>query len=179
MSNKRKTFWPYGIILSIIAIIISCAYTIYYSLDYPVHLDDFYFDKYQKVERNFNDIQIMQSNFDKEFFVNIKNPEVFIDGNKVDYEFFKPNRKRPMPVFKPNANLTIKFDTNASNLELTTRLTRPHNNFENKELNASIVANKIEIPNLKITDEGRWQILLKAKADENKVGFFKFDFYVK
>ena len=47
--QNRKTFWPYGILLSIFAIVCACAYTIYYSLDYPVYMDDYYFDKLKEI----------------------------------------------------------------------------------------------------------------------------------
>ena len=57
--QKNKTFWPYGIVISIFAIVCSCAYTIYYSLDYPVHMDDYYFDKYQKVDNVPNSMSIL------------------------------------------------------------------------------------------------------------------------
>ena len=42
--KNKKTFWPYGILLAIFAIIVACIVTVIISLDYPVYKDNFYFD---------------------------------------------------------------------------------------------------------------------------------------
>nr|MBP3725376.1 hypothetical protein [Campylobacter sp.] len=47
MEKNKKTFWPYGILLSLVAIVIACVITIIICLDYPVYTDDSYFDTYQ------------------------------------------------------------------------------------------------------------------------------------
>ena len=52
---EKKTFWPYGIMLSLVAIFVACVATVVVSLDYPVYMDDFYLSKYQNVDKNYND----------------------------------------------------------------------------------------------------------------------------
>ena len=50
MLETKKSFWPYGILLSLLAIIIACIVTIFIASHHPVYEDDFYFDSYQNVE---------------------------------------------------------------------------------------------------------------------------------
>ncbi|EFU5122702.1 hypothetical protein ACMHOY_001450, partial [Campylobacter jejuni] len=54
MLETKKSFWPYGILLSLLAIIIACIVTIFIASHHPVYEDDFYFDSYQNVENNYN-----------------------------------------------------------------------------------------------------------------------------
>lgn len=65
--EQKKTFWPYAILLSIIAIAIACIATVIVSLNYPVYMDDFYLDSYGNVDKNYNQIQLSQQKFDENF----------------------------------------------------------------------------------------------------------------
>ena len=48
-SATKKTFWPYGILLSLFAIVCACVVTIIYASNYPVYEDDSFLGKYQEV----------------------------------------------------------------------------------------------------------------------------------
>ena len=48
----KKTFWPYAIVLSFIAIIIACAVTIIIALKHPVEMDSSDMQSYQNVDEN-------------------------------------------------------------------------------------------------------------------------------
>lgn len=162
MSNQsKKTFWPYGILLSLIAIVISCIVTIVYSLDYPVHMDNFYFDKYQNVEKNYNEIQISEQNFLKKYNIELKT---------FDFRIGKKNR----------LEFVVNPKENVENLDLKTKIlfTRPHTNYENFELNSSFAGNKIISDEFIINNLGRWQIMAKFSDDKNATKFYTFDINV-
>ena len=112
--KNKKTFWPYGILLAIFAIIVACIVTVIISLDYPVYKDNFYFDQYQDVDNNYNEIQISQAKFDKKYAVE------FIPGNaKVGQNF---NAK-----FK----ITSKDRLNLKDLKAQILFTRPNSSSTN------------------------------------------------
>ena len=97
-NQNKKTLWPYGIALSIVAIIGACVATVIFSLDYPVHSDNFYFDKYQKVDENYNDIQLKQQNFENKYDVDFEIPSA------IDSEKFRIN----LPIkAKNNAQISM------------------------------------------------------------------------
>ncbi|AQW85623.1 putative cytochrome c oxidase-associated protein CcoH [Campylobacter pinnipediorum subsp. caledonicus] len=161
MSDKsKKTFWPYGILLSIIAVIIACVATIVVSLDYPVEMDNFNLEKYQKVDSDINEIMKNQKEFEKRFDVKILTKNIDLNKeNKID----------------------IKISKKLSNLEnpkFEILLTRPDTNAHNVDLNATysdeILTTKSFTPNL----IGRWQIMLKL-ADKNSTGFYKFELFAR
>ena len=117
--QKKKTFWPYGILISIFTIVCSCAYTIYYSLDYPVYMDDYYFNKYQKVDNNFNEIQAAQANFRREFSFDTT-PQIEQNGAVLSNEIQKLRKGKTAIIVPLNDNfvsnliqmlriLTLKF----------------------------------------------------------------------
>ncbi|EAI4414761.1 MULTISPECIES: FixH family protein [Campylobacter] len=176
--QNRKTFWPYGILLSIFAIVCACIYTVYYSLDYPVHLDNFYFDKYQNVENGYNEIQIKQAKFDQDFKFN-QNATIYIDGLLNQNEPQKLRRNKIVPVVDKNKNVELVFDTNATNLKAELLLSRPDTNQFNKSLNFKLEDNKFRISDLNLTMPGRWQVMMKLAANDDSVGFFKFELYAK
>lgn len=68
--------------LSLLAIIIACIVTIFIASHHPVYEDDFYFDSYQNVENNYNQIQKQQVNFDKFFKVNFQNDKITFIGKR-------------------------------------------------------------------------------------------------
>ena len=101
-NQNKKTLWPYGIALSIVAIIGACVATVIFSLDYPVHSDNFYFDKYQKVDENYNDIQISQAKFDEKYKIFIS--QFDSDGDK-NFVVLKPKNNTSISEL----NLNKKF----------------------------------------------------------------------
>ena len=63
----KKTFWPYAIVLSFIAIIIACAVTIIIALKHPVEMDSTYMQSYQNVDENITFIKESEKRFDEKF----------------------------------------------------------------------------------------------------------------
>ena len=165
--QKNKTFWPYGIVISIFAIVCSCAYTIYYSLDYPVYMDDYYFNKYQNVDNNFNEIR-----FDT-------TPQIEQNGVVVPNTIQKLRKGKTATIVPLDQNFNIKFDTNATKYSSKILLTRPDSSEFDRELNGQNINGKLTISDLNLTKAGRWQIKAKIIVDENKTGFYQVELYAK
>ncbi|KAA6224604.1 MULTISPECIES: hypothetical protein [unclassified Campylobacter] len=191
--SKTKTFWPYGILLSIFAIILACIVTIVFASNYPVYEDDFYFDKYQNVESNFDKIQQKQAEFNKFFNVNLELDEKFDKKDRPFYELYKDQN---------NIMIFIKelSDLSASDIKTSGLLTRPHTNKQDKNLDLNLylanepIANENGVLNkglrtslntyalntiLPELENGRWQLKLKLEKDENTIGFFSFNLFVQ
>ncbi|MCI6988887.1 MAG: hypothetical protein MR902_04860 [Campylobacter sp.] len=158
--NRKKTFWPYGILLSIFAIACACVATVIVSLDYPVHMDDFYFNSYQKVDENYNAIQISQQNFDEKFAINLVNDQFNVD-EPVSIKF----------------NLTDKNLVGYDALNVEVLITRPDSSEFDKRPGFNIKDGILEITPFSVEKLGRWQILLKL-SDKKDTGFYKFEIFV-
>lgn len=169
MPVSKKTFWPYGILLSILAIVCACVVTIVIASKHPVYEDDFYFDSYQNVENNFNEIQKLQANFDKSFNLNLKLP------SKID-----KNKKLVYLLDKNTLDLALLAKEKLTkNPQITLKLTRPHTTAQDLDLKYELVKTnqgfliKTSFENL---EQGRWQLKVKISID-NKAGFFVYELY--
>lgn len=186
----RKTFWPYGILLALFAIVCACVATIIFASHYPVYEDDSYLSKYQEVDYNFNEIQQKEAKFKQDFstYLNLKR-----DLDK---------RKRPVYELKQGTREVEFFideemeDRSAFDIKATLLLTRPHTNTQDEWLQTNeLVLNntpfrdnfgkistdskksfnryslKATLPEL---EKGRWQLKLKLEKDENSTAFYEF-----
>lgn len=193
-NTSKKTFWPYGILLSLLAIVCACAATIIFSLDYPVYEDDSFLSKYQEVDNNFNEIQQKEARFRQNFaaFLNLK--------QGLD------KRKRPVYELKQGTREVEFFikeiaeDRSAFNIKATLLLTRPHTNtqdewLQTKELvlnneiyrdkygkdstglkkSFNIYSLKAALPEL---EKGRWQLKLRLEKSQDAIAFYDFNLFV-
>lgn len=188
--KARKTFWPYGILLALFAIVCACAATIIFASHYPVYEDDSYLSKYQEVDYNFNEIQQKEAKFKQDFgaYLNLKR------------EF--DTKKRPIYELKQGTR-EIEFfideemeDRSAFNIKATLLLTRPHTNTQDEWLQTSkLILNnhpfrdkfgkistalkksfnryslKATLPEL---EKGRWQLKLKLEKSQDAIAFYEF-----
>lgn len=192
--TNKKTFWPYGILLSLFAIVGACIATIIYAGNYPVYEDDSFLSKYQEVDYNFNEIKLKDENFKNSYQVSL-NLKPQIDKKKREFFEVKPAQVLVFRVAERN-DLSKK----ASDINATLLLTRPHTNKQDEWLQTSEfkLANKpfkdkfgklstglkkhsnaytftANLPNLA---QGRWQLKLKLAKDENSIGFYEFNLLV-
>lgn len=192
--TNKKTFWPYGILLSLFAIVGACVATIIYASNYPVYEDDSFLSKYQEVDYNFNEIKLKDENFKNSYQVSL-NLKPQIDKKKREFYEVKPAQVLVFRVAERN-DLSKK----ASDINATLLLTRPHTNKQDEWLQTSEfkLANKpfkdkfgklsmglkkhsnayaftANLPNLA---QGRWQLKLKLAKDENSIGFYEFNLLV-
>lgn len=175
----KKTFWPYGILLSLFAVVVACAVTIYLCLDYPVYTDDSYFTSYQNVENNFTDIQERQAEFEK----NVKfNPQarLFCDGEPSGEFHEMKLRKQDVRLSAANSAcaLRLEFDSNASPRALML-LTRPDSAKFDVNLDAKFDAGKFTTNEFRVPKPGRWQVKIKLSENNESVAFYDFEFFIK
>lgn len=192
--TNKKTFWPYGILLSLFAIVGACVATIIYASNYPVYEDDSFLSKYQEVDYNFNEIKLKDENFKNSYQVSL-NLKPQIDKRKREFYEVKPAQVLVFRVAERD-DLSKK----ASDINATLLLTRPHTNKQDEWLQTSEfkLANKpfkdkfgklstglkkhsnaytftANLPNLA---QGRWQLKLKLTKNENSIGFYEFNLLV-
>lgn len=192
--TNKKTFWPYGILLSLFTIVGACIATIIYASNYPVYEDDSFLSKYQEVDYNFNDIKLKDENFKNSYQVSL-NLKPQIDNKKREFFEVKPAQ---VLVFRVAERDDLSKD--ASDINATLLLTRPHTNKQDEWLQTSEfkLANKpfkdkfgklstgykkhsnayaftANLPNLA---QGRWQLKLKLAKDDNSIGFYEFNLLV-
>lgn len=155
---EKKTFWPYGIMLSLVAIFVACVATVVVSLDYPVYMDDFYLSKYQNVDKNYNEIQILQAKFEKKYSVSFAQNHVKVD-TPIDISIkIAPLLDQVLPKFSSDVLLTRKFTTE----------------FD-KTFTLNSQGNEIIIPQVTFKDQGIWQIKIRISDDANNTAFYSFD----
>lgn len=192
--TNKKTFWPYGILLSLFAIVGACVATIIYASNYPVYEDDSFLSKYQEVDYNFNEIKLKDENFKNSYQVSL-NLKPQIDKKKREFYEVKPTQVLTFRVAERN-DLSKK----ASDINATLLLTRPHTNKQDEWLQTSefkladkpfkdkfgklstgykkhsnAYAFTANLPNLA---QGRWQLKLKLDKDESSIGFYEFNLLV-
>lgn len=155
---NKKTFWPYGIMLSLVAIFVACVATVVISLDYPVYMDDFYLSKYQNVDKNYNEIQISQAKFEKKYSVSFTQNNVKVDTPTDISIKITPLLGQALPKFSSDVLLTRKFTTE----------------FD-KTFTLNSQGNEIIIPQVTLKDQGIWQIKVIISDDANNTAFYSFD----
>ncbi|HEC1567990.1 TPA: hypothetical protein R1X63_000431 [Campylobacter upsaliensis] len=185
--DKKKTFWPYGILLSLFAIVLACVATIIFASGYPVYEDDSFFLSYQEVENNYDQIELKQ----KKFFENFA---LILDDSKINFEEKMIDKKRSKKAYVlKDDNITLLLvkqpegKIELKDIHLSAKLTRPHtseNDMFLQEKNVSIklfnngAKAKAYLFSLPTLAKGRWQLKIKA---ENKdiLGFKSFEFFVQ
>ena len=150
----KNSFWPYGIVLSIVAIILACAATIVVAIKNPVEMDSAYMQSHQSVDENITFIKESEARFDEKFDLK-----------------FEPEFKGLQGKFK---FLLTPKNGEISSLSYEILLTRPQTNKDNKTLNASWQENDLISESVSLK-EGRWQLLLRL-SDKQDTRYYKFDF---
>lgn len=147
---KKRSFWPYGILISILLVVIAGVVTIIISLDYPVELDNYYFETYQNVEKNFDKIEKLQNKFNQKYHVIISPKILQIDKNNT---------------------LSLQISPQPNKLKIEAIITRPDTNKLNQKINFKLENNKF-ISVFTPSKFGRWQLMVKITDANNTVGFF-------
>jgi len=155
-SKLSELRWPIGIILAILGVIVLGIWTIDQASHNPVVVDDYYFDSYQNVERNINDIIKKQQAFDKKYNVNIGTKAFQIGPNGLAVTIMT---KANQPV--NDANITVK-------------ITRPDTDEFDKKPKLKSQKNGIyTFETFDIEKIGRWQIMTKIATPDQLVSFTK------
>ena len=151
-----KNYWPHAIVISLILIVASCVATVALAVKNPVEMDEFYFERYQNVDENINEIEASQRRFDSKYAL------------KFEPEFDGLNGCFKIAVESKNGSV-------APNFTYEILLTRPATNEQNQNLSAKFGGQILKTQPVTLPKKGKWQILLKI-SDANDTGFYKFSF---
>ncbi len=149
MDKKKFNLWPYAIVGSILAIAFACAITVKIALDNPVQMDSAFFDKYQKVDENINEILKKQEKFNTLYHVEILKESISLGENTL---MLKIVDKQDNPIENAKVEVLItRPDSSAFDIRL-------------KPISSSDGIYKFE--SFQIEKLGRWQILSKVSIDD-------------
>ena len=146
MSKEKVNYWPHSIVLAIFGVFGLCVWTVNIAVNNPVELDSFYFDSYQHVEQNYNDIINSQKAFDKKYSIEIPNDNFIIGSNSLVLGV-----------------KTIEGDNMINDANISLVITRPDTQKYDKKPNLlSKKDGKYTFENFDIEKLGRWQIMTKV-----------------
>ena len=155
-SKLSELRWPIGIILAIFGLILLSIWTIEQASHNPVVEDDYYFDTYQNVERNINDIIKKQQAFDKKYNV------------AIDAKAFEVGQNTLAVTIMTKANTPVN-DAN-----ITVKITRPDTDEFDKKPKLKNLQNGIyTFETFDIEKIGRWQIMTKIATPDQLISFTK------
>jgi len=147
--KNKALHWPIGIFLAIMAVVALGVWTIGVANKNPVVMDDFYFEKYQDVDHDYNKIRKSQIAFDKHY-----------------------NIKYNLKEFHQGENSLVVTVTDKSNAPVTTaeimvKITRPYTKKQDKSLKVISKDNgNYKLSSFNIDSIGRWQILAKVTVGD-------------
>ncbi len=149
-SKLSELRWPIGIILSILGLIALSIWTIQQANIKPVVMDDFYFDTYNNVDRNINDIIIKQQKFDKKYNVSFDKSSFIVGENGLTITILEKANKNAVK----DANITVK-------------ITKPDTaKFDKMIKVVNQTDGKYRLENFTVEKVGRWQIMTKITIDD-------------
>jgi hypothetical protein len=153
--SKEENYWPHFILASILAVAGLCVWTVKIAINNPVEMDSFYFEKYQQVDENINEIILKQQEFDKKYDVVVRKDDFKIGEN----EFF--------------LNVHTKDNKFISDAKVEVTITRPDTSKYDKKLEVSSVKEGTYIfKPFNVEKIGRWQIMSKITVN-NLTSFMK------
>lgn len=155
MEKKKKTFWPYGITIAILAVVVMGAGTIMIALKHPVQMDEAYMKKYQKVDSHINEIKKSEELFKKQYAVKISNDTFTIGKNNLDISVLD--------------NYTGRH---AENLLISVKITRPDDDRYDIKLTSKENGDRYIFPTFKINKKGRWIVLVDI-SNGKVSGYYK------
>ncbi len=146
MAEKKSNYWPHAITLAIFGVAGLCVWTVKVAVNNPVELDSFYFDSYQYVEQNYNDIINSQKAFDAKYDVVLPKENFKIGSNSIMITVSEKSTNRGID----DANVTVV-------------ITRP--NTQKLDKKPKVISKKdgeYQLEPFDIKHLGRWQIMSKV-----------------
>ena len=158
--NNKKSFWPYGIAISILLVAGACAYNVKIALENPVEYDTYFFSKKQFLDDNINDLLASQKKFNETY--------------EIDVNYGKFGPKNNSVKIKIIDKISKKAITNAS-YELL--ITRPDvSTFDIRPKYLGIKDDYYTFESFDVDKKGRWQILFKTTIGQ-LTSFVKLETY--
>jgi len=153
--SKKKSFWPYGITLAILAVVVMGAGTIMVALKHPVQMDEAYMKKYQNVDNHINSLLKSQELFDKQYKIIINTNSFVIGKNSLDLDVVDRHTNR-----------------HADNISLKIKITRPDDDRYDIKPIAKDSSNGFKISDFDIDKRGRWDLIIEASNGKVE-GYYK------
>lgn len=148
--NNKKSFWPYGIIISIVLVAIACAVNVKIALDHPVEYDTYFLSKKQVLDEDINNLLASQDMFNSKYTIDV-----------IYTKFEEKNNEVKIRIINKLTQETIKN----ANLELL--ITRPDTSaFDIKPKFLGVSNNEYTFEPFNINKKGRWQILFTTSIGE-------------
>ncbi len=161
VKKKEINFWPIGIVTVIIFMIFACSMVVKIAFDNPVQMDSYYFEKYQQVDENINEIRAKQKVFEENFALSYKTKK-FTMGEENSFEMSIKN---------------IKDNSIIQNAQIKLVISRPETNELNQEFTATSAKNGVFVfKGIKAERPGRWQVLTKINIGD-KSSFNQYEVY--
>ena len=185
MNNKvnkkaEKTYWPH-MILGFLFIGITLGYwTVKHSVQMPVQEVNQYMMKYQKADKNINEILESKALFDKSYTINLIGKQTTM----LELENTKRAKEESVILLHvgKNAftyNVQKKDGSMVSDANVSFLLTRPHTRNEDIFIeNVQAVNGKYSIEDINITKAGRYTLQLKATIGKI-TGYSQLPAYLK
>jgi len=148
MDNSRN-YWPLGIVLIVLAVVLLIVFTIKFAATNPVEMDNKYMLNYQAVDENINEFQKSQKRFEDEFKVSKISDRFEIGKN----------------------NFSIKVESlkglSVSDLNVSCLLSRPHTTKEDQKIDvAELENNTFTCKDIDIQNKGRYEVGVILKNRE-------------
>ncbi len=151
MSDKKRNYWPHGIILATFGVLGLSIWTINIASKNPVYMDNAYLTDYRDVDANINELVAKERLFDSRYTIAIE-PKRFIVGNNTI----------TITIQEINGTESVN-DAN-----ITVLITRPDTDVYDKKLKPKSVENgRYVFDQFDIEKLGRWQILTKITLGES------------
>lgn len=155
----KKSYWPHGIIIGILLIILASVATIIVALNNPVEMDDFYLETYQDVDRNINTILKKQDEFFSKYSIKFKINDLKVQEKNNIF----------LVIYDKNDNTKIQ------NAKVLLSVTRPETNKYNQQFTLDKSQNGVfEIKDVFLAQPGRWQFKVKVNIGALQ-GFYEYE----
>ena len=158
--NNKKSFWPYGITISILLIAAACIYNVKIALEYPVEYDTYFLSSKQDLDDNINHLLASQKAFNEKYKVEVVYDKFKAKNNEIKIKIINKNTKQAIP----NANIDLL-------------ITRPDvSAFDIKPKFIGLRDGYYTFKSFDVNKVGRWQILFNATIGQLK-SFVKLETY--
>jgi len=158
--NNKKSFWPYGIIISILLVAIACIINVKIALEHPVEYDTYFLSNKQELDSDINDLLASQEMFNAKYTVDVSYEKFEKMNNEIKVSIINKHTKKPI-----------------ENVNFELLITRPDTSaFDIKPKFVKFINNEYTFETFNINKKGRWQILFKASIGELS-SFIKLETY--
>ena len=144
--NSKKSFWPYGIAISLSLVAAACVYNVQLAMQHPVEYDTYFLTKKQYLDDNINELLASQKKFNEKYQVTINYGKFKEKNNSIDIKITEKISKK--------AITDAKFEL---------LITRPDvSTFDIRPKFMGIKNDRYIFESFDINKKGRWQILFKS-----------------